>query len=478
MSVLDAPIRGLQRLQPVEVAGSVAAVRGLTLVVEDLTLPIGSLVRVQQAAGKGGADTGRLKPDAFVRGEVIGFDGPHGGRSIVMLMGQATNISPGAMVVGEQAAATIPVGRSLLGRVINGLGEVVDGGSRPIDTEPQPLLAAPTSPMQRRRITQPLPTGVRAVDAMLTLGKGQRVGIFSGPGVGKSTLLGVIARNTSADVNVIGLVGERGREVKDFIEHALGEEGLKRSVVVVATGDESPLLRVRAALAACAVAEFFRDAGADVMLMLDSITRFAQAQRQIGLSVGEQPATKGYTPSVFAMLPVLLERAGTVEGGGSITGLYSVLVEGDDINEPISDAARGVLDGHIALSRRLASRGHYPAISVLDSISRVADDVCDVNHASARRQLIRLLAAYAEAEELINIGAYARGSNTTTDVAIAMKDELDVFLQQARDERNTYPQTCRRLIELSTAAERMLSQKAQQQRSAAQSVPANVARKT
>lgn len=472
MSLLEAPIRTLQRLEGVEIAGSVTSVRGLTLLVSDLALPIGSLVRIE---GGSSASSGRdARAAEAVRGEVVGFDGP---RSIVMLLNHAAGIAPGAMVVGEQSAGTIPVGRSVLGRVIDGLGQVLDGGARPIDTIPQPLMADPTSALRRRRINQPLPTGVRAIDAMLTLGKGQRVGIFSGPGVGKSTLLGTIARNTSADVNVIGLVGERGREVRDFIEHALGEEGLKRSVVVVATGDQSPLLRVRAALAACAVAEFFRDAGADVMLMLDSITRFAQAQRQIGLSVGEQPATKGYTPSVFAMLPVLLERAGAVEGGGSITGLYAVLVEGDDINEPISDAARGVLDGHIGLSRRLAARGHYPAINMLESISRVADDVCDVNHNAARGQLRKLLAAHAEAEELINIGAYARGSNPLTDVAIAMKDEIDAFLQQPRAEKAAYPQTCRRVIELAVMAEKLLGQKAQSSRVAAQGSPPNVARR-
>ncbi len=472
MSALDSSIRTLQRLEPVEVAGSVAAVRGMTLLVDDLALPVGSLVRIEPEQRVAAIMQSQGTQPA--RGEVIGFDGQ---RSIVMLVSHAAGIAPGAMVVGDQQAGTIPVGKSLLGRVIDGLGRPLDDGPRPTDTTPQPLMADPTSAMRRRPITQPLPTGVRAIDALLTLGKGQRVGIFAGPGVGKSTLIGSIARNTAADVNVIGLIGERGREVRDFIEHALGEEGLSRSVVVVATGDESPLLRVRAALATCAVAEYFRDAGADVLLMMDSITRFAQAQRQIGLSVGEQPATKGYTPSVFAMLPVLLERAGTVDGAGSITGLYAVLVEGDDLNEPISDAARGVLDGHVALSRKLASRGHYPAINVLESISRVADDVCDVNHQAARRQLIRLLAAYAEAEELINIGAYARGSNPACDAAIAMKDEMDALLQQSRAEKASYPHTCRRLVELSLMAEKLLSQRAQQPRGGAQNPPANVARR-
>ena len=301
-----------------------------------------------------------------------------------------------------------------------------------------------------------MPTGVRVLDGMVSLGRGQRVGVFSGPGVGKSTLLATIARNTSADVNVIALVGERGREVRDFIGDALGEDGLARSVLVVATSDESPLLRVRAAFVACAIAEHFRDLGQDVMLMMDSITRFAQAQRQIGLTVGEQPATKGYTPSVFAMMPRLLERAGALESGGSITGIYSVLVEGDDLAEPISDAARGILDGHIALSRPLASRGHYPAVDVLESISRVADDVCDEHHINGRRTLRRLIAAYAEAAELNTHGADARGSNPACDAAIEMTPRLDAYLQQASREPAPYPLTCRRLTELSVEANLLL----------------------
>jgi flagellum-specific ATP synthase len=294
---------------------------------------------------------------------------------------------------------------------------------------------------------------VRTIDSMLTIGKGQRMGIFAGPGVGKSTLLGSIARGTSAQVNVIGLIGERGREVPEFIEHVLGPEGLRRSVVVVATGDESPLMRVRAATVACSAAEFFRDQGLDVLLMLDSITRFAQAQRQIGLSAGEAPATKGFTPSVFAMLPRLLERAGTMAGGGSITGFYTVLVEGDDMTEPIADAAKGILDGHIVLSRKLAERVHYPAIDVLSSISRVADQVSDANHLAARRHLGRLLGAYREAEELIQIGAYAKGSNPDVDAAVALRPAIDAFLRQRSDERAEFPRTLRALIELSLAAE-------------------------
>jgi flagellum-specific ATP synthase len=303
------------------------------------------------------------------------------------------------------------------------------------------LWPARTSPLARGVIRDILPTGVRAIDSMLTIGKGQRMGIFAGPGVGKSTLLGSIARGTSAHVNVIGLIGERGREVPEFLEHVLGEEGLKRSIVVVATGDESPLMRVRAATVACSAAEYFRDLGLDVMLMLDSVTRFAQAQRQIGLSAGEAPATKGFTPSVFAMLPRLLERAGVLAGGGSITGFYTVLVEGDDMTEPIADAAKGILDGHIVLSRKLAERAHFPAI-----------EVSDQNHLRARRHMSRLLSAYKEAEELIQIGAYAKGSNAEVDAAIALKPMLEAFLRQGSHERCELPVSLRGLVELSLSA--------------------------
>lgn len=448
MSVLASPIESLRTLRTLEVIGTVSAVRGLSILVNDLSLPIGSLVRLDR-----GPIPSRPSHDD-VRGEVVGFDGTH---SIVMLLGGNTGVAPGMLVVGEQSAQTLEVGQSMLGRVIDGLGRPIDGGRRFINTITRPLMATPTSALKRRSITDPLPTGVRAIDAMLTIGKGQRVGIFSGPGVGKSTLVGTIARNTAADVNVIALVGERGREVRDFLEQALGSEGLKRSVVVVATSDESPLLRVRAAMVACAIAEYFRDLGNDVMLMMDSITRLAHAQRQIGLTVGEQPATKGYTPSVFAMMPVLLERAGAIEGGGSITGLYAVLVEGDDLTEPVSDAARGILDGHIALSRKIANRGQYPAIDLLESISRVADTVCDQHHTAARRILLKLIASYTEAEELINIGAYARGSNPTCDAAIAMKPAIDAFIQQGTMEQCGYPHTCKALLELAARAQQELT---------------------
>ncbi|MHC4774388.1 MAG: FliI/YscN family ATPase [Planctomycetota bacterium] len=444
MTLLRPQIDTLRRLQSCEIMGTVAALRGLAIYVDDLPLPVGSLVRLERRSL--GASGGHV-----VRGEVIGFEGP---RSIIMLFGSADGIAPGAVVVSEQSAQTVPVGNSLLGRVINGLGRPIDGRRPPTDCVRYPLNPPPTAALDRRSIHEPLPTGVRVIDAMVTAGKGQRLGIFSGPGIGKSTLIATLARNTAADVTVIALVGERGREVREFLDQTLGAEGLARSVVVVATGDESPLLRVRASLVACAVAEHFRDQGADVLLMMDSLTRLAQAQRQIGLTVGEQPATKGYTPSVFAMLPKLIERAGAIEGSGSITGFYAVLVEGDDLTEPVSDAARSVLDGHLSLSRRLAARGHYPAVDLQDSISRVADSVCDEAHRLARRTVVKLVAAYAEAEELINIGAYAHGSNPDCDIAIALKPRIDAFLRQEIEEQADYPHVCRELIELAAAAER------------------------
>ena len=421
-----------------EITGTVRAVKGLVLSVEQLPLPVGSLVRVHVPH----------RTDA-PRGEVVGFDGS---RALVMLLSEADGVSSGVAVVAEQPYATVSVSDQWLGRVVDALGRPIDGKGPIAPGCPQPMWPARTSPLSRGIVRDALPTGVRAIDSMLTIGKGQRMGIFAGPGVGKSTLLGSMARGTAAHVNVIGLVGERGREVPEFLEHVLGEEGLKRSVVVVATGDESPLMRVRAATVACSVAEFFRDEGKDVMLMLDSITRFAQAQRQIGLSAGEAPATKGFTPSVFSLLPRILERAGAINGGGSITGFYTVLVEGDDMTEPIADAAKGILDGHIVLSRRLAERAHFPAIDILASISRVADQVSDSNHLNARRHMSRLLAAHREAEELIQIGAYAKGSNPDVDAAIALKGTIESFLRQDAHERAEYPRTLRSLVELSLAA--------------------------
>jgi flagellum-specific ATP synthase len=431
--------------ESVGLRGSVAALRGLTLLVDDLPVLVGSLVSV----GTGGR-----------AGEVVGFDGR---RAVVMLLGQTAGVRPGEPVRLLRSSPTIRVGRSMLGRVVDALGRPIDGGPSLVDLSTRSLSPEPLGAMKRRRIVEPLTTGVRAIDLFNTVGRGQRMGVFAGPGVGKSTLMGMIARRASADVNVIGLIGERGREVKDFIEHALGEEGLRRSVVVVSTGDESPLMRIRAAMASCAVAEHFRDQGLDVMLMLDSVTRFAHAQRQVGLAVGEPPATKGYTPSVFSMLPLLLERAGAVELtgagklGGSITGFYTILVEGDDMTEPIADAARGILDGHLVLSRRLAHKGHFPAIDALDSVSRLMSEVATKEHQAARRGLVSLLAAHKDAEDLIQIGAYAPGSNAVTDAAIQFKGRIDALLRQSVDEAEGLESGRSKLITLAHEAAALLA---------------------
>jgi flagellum-specific ATP synthase len=457
VTVLSPQLDTLKRLQPMRVTGTVAALRGLTVLVDDLPLPVGSLVEI-----------GAPHSDP-IAGEVVGFNKDH---AIVMLLGQTVGLRAGDRVVGQQAAQTAAVGPRLLGRVIDGLGRPIDGLGPVHETVARAINPDPLSPLQRQRITQPMLTGVRAIDLMTTLGRGQRIGIFAGPGVGKSTLLGQIARRTNADVNVIALIGERGREVGDFLSHSLGPEGLARSVVVVATGDESPLLRIRAALVACAAAEFFRDQGRDVMLMMDSVTRFAHAQRQVGLSVGEPPATKGFTPSVFAQMALLLERAGSVRPapgrpkGGSITGLYTILVEGDDMTEPVSDAARGILDGHIILSRKLAQKAHYPAIDVLDSISRVADDICDKPHIESRRQVMRLLATYRDVEDLVQIGAYASGSNPEADVAIEYRPRIIELLQQRKDEGPTFDQARSIMLKLALESGEVLNRRLKERQKA------------
>lgn len=452
MSLFAPEFEIVREALPQRVCGVVAALRGLTVIVDALPLPVGSLVSVESR--RGGV--------APMLGEIVGFTSD---QAVVMLFGHAAGISAGDRVVGEQISQNVGVSERLLGRCLDGLGRPVDGLGSIAEREPRPINPAPIAAMRRLPIRKPLATGVRAIDLLTTLGRGQRLGIFAGPGVGKSTLLGQIAQRTEADVNVIALIGERGREVREFIEDSLGEEGLRRSVVIVATGDESPLLRVRAAKVACTVAEHFRDRGRDVLLMMDSVTRFAHAQRQIGLSVGEPPATKGYTPSVFAQLPLLLERAGAVEpgddgrGGGTITGLYTILVEGDDLTgDPISDAARGILDGHVILSRKLAQAGHFPAIDVLDSVSRVAEHVTDAAHRAARRQVVRLLAKYRKIEELVQIGAYAKGSDAEADVAIAFVGEVNSMLQQGHLERPTAAESRARLLDVAVRAGAELDQ--------------------
>lgn len=369
--------------------------------------------------------------------EVVGF---RENSVLLMPLGAMDEIAPGSDVVATGSSLKVRVGEGLLGRVLDGLGRPIDGLG-PVDAEDELLVSrTPPHPLQRQRIHDPLAFGIRAIDGALTCGKGQRIGIFAGSGVGKSTLLGMIARNTEADVNVIALIGERGREVRDFLEKDLGPEGLARSVVVVATSDQVAIARLRGAMLATSIAEFFRDKGLDVMLMMDSITRVAWAQREIGLAVGEPPTTRGYTPSVFAMLPRLLERSGTA-ASGSITGLYTVLVEGDDMNEPVADTVRSILDGHIVLSRDLAHRNHYPAIDVLASVSRLMPEVTMQEHQAAGGTLRDVLATYRSAEDLINIGAYVDGSNPKIDHAKAHIDSVNAFLRQAVAEQATYPET-------------------------------------
>ncbi len=376
--------------------------------------------------------------------EVVGFKE---NQVLLMPLGEMEEIGLGSDVIARGTSLKVRVGDGLLGRVLDGLGRPIDGLG-PLDASGEMLVnRTPPSAMERKRIDEPLAFGVRAIDGMLTCGKGQRIGIFAGSGVGKSTLLGMIARNTEADVNVIALIGERGREVRDFIEKDLGPEGLARSVVVVATSDQNAVVRLKGALVATTIAEYFRDQGRDVMLMMDSVTRVAWAQREIGLAVGEPPTTRGYTPSVFALLPKLLERSGTAERG-SITGLYTVLVEGDDMNEPVADSVRSILDGHVVLSRDLANRNHYPAIDILASVSRLMPDITAQSHRDMAGRIRDLLATYRSAQDLINIGAYVDGSNPKIDHAKANIDKVNDLLKQGVDEPSGFDDTITRMSEI------------------------------
>ncbi|MCC7123583.1 MAG: FliI/YscN family ATPase [Acidobacteria bacterium] len=360
--------------------------------------------------------------------EVVGF---RDGRVLSVPLGDTSGIRPGDRIVARGGAASMPVGDKLVGRVVDGMGRPIDGRGPLVGSVQVPLRPPSMNPLAREGVHTPIGTGVRAIDTLLTCGRGQRVGLFGGSGVGKSTLLGMMARGTEADVVVLALVGERGREVRSFIEHDLGPQGLERSVVVVSTSDSPPLVRLRAAYGATAIAEHFRDQGKNVLLMMDSVTRFAMAQREVGLAAGEPPTAKGYPPSVFAMLPGLLERAGSVRGKGSITAIYSVLVDGDDTNEPIADAVRGILDGHIVLSRDLAGRNHYPAIDILASISRTMPDVTSQDHRRKAGQVREWLATLRDSEDLVSVGAYSKGSNPRIDTALAHRDAVAGFLCQS-----------------------------------------------
>ena len=425
--------------------GRVVRIAGLVIEAVGLDVGMGALCRVQA-----------LGDSRAVLAEVCGFQD---GGVLLMSLGDLEGIHAGAMVQPLGRSFGVQVGPGLLGRVLDGIGNPIDGGPRIDVAERMPLVAEPPNPLHRQAITEPLFTGVRAIDGLLTLGRGQRVGIFAGSGVGKSTLLGMIARRSTADVNVIALLGERGREVRDFLDNALGPEALARSVVIVATGDQAALVRARGALVATAIAEYFRDEGKNVLLMVDSITRVAMAWREIGLAVGEPPTTKGYPPSVFAHLPRLLERAGNAAHGG-ITGLYTVLVDGDDFNEPVADAARSILDGHIVLTRRLAGGGHFPAIDILQSNSRLRDNVTPREQQLAAQTLMRAEASYREKEDLVLVGAYQKGSDPLVDAAIQYRDPILGFLRQPADEATPYAETRARLDGLAARIDATASRRA------------------
>ncbi|WP_158737692.1 flagellar protein export ATPase FliI [Alteribacillus sp. YIM 98480] len=378
-----------------------------------------------------------------VMAEVVGFKEKN---VLLMPLSQTIDIGPGCLVEATRNPLQIKAGYGIIGKVIDGTGQPLDGSALPEGLTSVGTESDPPNPLLRPRIDTPLSLGIKAIDGLLTVGKGQRVGIFAGSGVGKSTLLSMITRHSEADVNVIALIGERGREVKDFIERDLGQEGMKKSVLVVATSDQPALMRIKGAMTATAVAEYFRNQGKHVNLMMDSVTRFAMAQREIGLAIGEPPTTKGYTPSVFALLPRLLERSGTSETG-SITAFYTVLVDGDDMNEPIADAVRGILDGHLVLDRKLADKGHYPAINILKSVSRVMGEIVSADHSQAAENFRRYLSTYDESQDLINIGAYKKGSSKDIDKAVKMYPAMTRFLQQNNDYSHPFTETIKLLKE-------------------------------
>ncbi|HEX7509895.1 MAG TPA: FliI/YscN family ATPase [Chitinivibrionales bacterium] len=428
-------IASVKKAEPIRVSGKVTEVIGLLIESTGPAASVGDVCIMED----GGRRVGRA--------EVVGF---RKNRTLLMPLGSIEGVHPGLTVTGTKKPLMVPVGKNLKGRIINGLGEPLDNNG-PLGAESyRPVYSQVPNPLSRQRIAKVFHTGIRAVDGLVTIGKGQRMGIFAGSGVGKSVLLGMMAKNCKSDVNVIALVGERGREVREFLERDLGEEGLRRSVVVVATSDQPALIRLKAASVAAAIAEYFRDEGNDVLFLTDSVTRLALAQREIGLAIGEPPATKGFTPSVFAMLPQFLERAGTSDRG-TITGLFTVLVEGDDLDEPVADAVRSIIDGHIVLSRRLAHRNHYPAIDVLQSISRCMPDVVSPQHMTLTGRIKDLMAAYAENEDLIQIGAYTPGASERVDAAIKAHGLLEAFLRQDRLEAGAFEATLARLSELDAA---------------------------
>jgi len=434
MGVFDKYTSALDRMDTIKYTGVIQKVKGLLIESLGPLAIVGELCQIILNNGRG-----------TVWAEVVGFNG-----TVAQLIAydEMEGIEVGCIVIAIGETLTIPVSEKLLGRVLDAKGKPIDGKGTIGSTEWYSIFNTPPDILNRKRITEQVTTGIRAIDGLISVGKGQRLGIFSGSGVGKSTLLGMIARNTSADVNVIALIGERIREVREFIECDLGVEGLKRSIIVVATSNKPPMARIRGAYVATAIAEYFRDQGKDVMLFFDSITRFARAQREIGLAIGEPPANRGFTPSVYSLLPKLMERSGTSDKG-TITAFYNILVEGDDMDEPISDAVRGILDGHIVLSRKLAQRNHYPAIDVLDSVSRLSTKICGPNVKAASAYIRRMLAVYTDAEDLINVGAYAKGSNPEIDLAIDKNKEISEFLVQGISEKVELKDTLNKLGSIS-----------------------------
>lgn len=432
-------LQRLDDIRPVKIHGRVCRAVGLTI---EGTGPVSSV----------GQSCHIVSPDGNeVEAEVVGF---RDDRVLVMPLGDVRGIGPGSRLVYQPENPTVGVGTGLLGRILDGLGHPLDGKGPVSLTDSYPLYSPSLNPLDRARITQPLDLGIRAINGLLTCGRGQKVGIFAGSGVGKSVLLGMMCRQTAADVTVLALIGERGREVKEFIEKELGEEGLQRTVVIAATSDQPPLVRLRGAFIATAIAEYFRDQGQQVLLLMDSLTRVGHAQREVGLAVGEPPTSKGYPPSVFTVLPRLLERVGPTTSG-SLTGLYTVLVEGDDLADPVADFVRAILDGHIVLSRELASRAHYPAIDVLQSVSRVMPDIVESSHIESARALMELMSLYRNAEDLINLGAYRSGSNPRLDLAVAMMDPITQFLRQDIVERADLATSLQGLSQLVTQAQEL-----------------------
>ena len=428
--ILEKYLEVINETETIKVNGKVTDVIGFIIVSIGPNVSLGEVCTVIDKSG-----------NEVCKAEVVGFKE---GKVLSIALGEIHNISPSCEIIASGKSFSIGVGEKLLGRVLDGFGNPIDGKGEIEYSSMRKVFREPPNPLTRDRINKPLQTGVRAIDGLLTVGKGQRVGIFAGSGVGKSVMLGMIAKNTSADVSIIVLVGERGREVREFIEKDLGPEGLKRSVIIVATSDKPSLARIKAAYIGTTIAEYFRDLGKDVVLMMDSVTRFAHAQREVGITIGEPPTTKGYTPSVFAVLPKLLERAGTSKTG-TITGFYTVLVDGDDMTDPIADSVRSILDGHFVLSRKIANKGQFPAIDPLQSVSRVMPDIVPTDHRTRAMEFNEILSSYNEAEDLINIGAYVKGSNPQIDHALNKIQDLRKFLKQDMKEKALYEDTIARL---------------------------------